>query len=80
MPGPYAIIALASDSLGNSQYSIPVPVTSYLDVNGDRIPDVWEVQSGNNPLNPWTAPAANTNDHTAPVITLLVPTNAVIVP
>jgi hypothetical protein len=80
MSEPYGITALASDSLGNSQFSLPTAVTAYLDANGDSIPDIWEVQNGNNPLNPWIAPGVNTNDHTAPVITLLVPTNAVIVP
>jgi len=80
MTGPYTITAFASDSLGNSQFSLPIAVTVYLDANGDGVPDVWEVQNGNDPMNPWLPPVANTNDHTAPIITLLIPTNAVIVP
>jgi hypothetical protein len=78
--GNQSVAALATDSLGNSQFSAPFTFTVYLDANGDRIPDVWEVQNGNNPMNPWLAPAFNTNDHTAPVITLLIPTNAIVVP
>jgi hypothetical protein len=79
MQGVYSLTALATDNQGNSQYSAPITVTVYLDANGDGIPDIWEVQNGDNPLNPWQPPPFNPNDHTAPTITLLIPTNAIIV-
>jgi len=80
MEGTTFLTALATDNQGNSQYSAPVTVTVYLDSNGDGVPDYLQVSQGNDPLNPWTPPAFNTNDLTAPIITLLIPTNAVVVP
>jgi hypothetical protein len=79
-PGGYSLMARAFDNGGNSRISNPVTITTQLDSNGDGIPDYLQVSQGNDPLNPWVPPSANTNDHTAPVITLLIPTNAVIVP
>jgi hypothetical protein len=71
-----SLSALATDNQGNSQFS--AVVISYLDSNGDGIPDYLQVMQGNDPLNPWTPPAPDTNG--PPIITLLIPTNAVIVP
>ncbi len=71
---------LATDTQGNSQYSAQYNLQVYLDSNGDGIADYLQILQGNDPLNPWTPPTINTNDHTAPIITLLIPTNAVIVP
>jgi hypothetical protein len=70
-----SLSALATDNQGNSQFS--AAVIAYLDSNGDGIPDYLQVMQGNDPLNPWTSPAPDTNG--PPVITLLIPTNAVIV-
>ncbi len=78
MQGSYTLEALAADNQGNSQFSSPVNVSVYLDSNGDGIPDYLQVSQGNDPINPWIPPGFNTNDHTAPVITLLIPTNAVL--
>jgi hypothetical protein len=80
LEGPWALSALATDSLGNSQYSDPLAITVYLVSNTNAVPNINYVQVGNNPLNPWLPPPVDTNDHTAPIITLLVPTNAVLVP
>ncbi len=80
MTGSYSLTALATDNEGNSQYSTPVPVTVYLSSNTNGIPDYQLVEQGNDPINPWLPPPVNTNDHTAPIITLLIPTNAVLVP
>ena len=57
MEGPRTLCALAVDSLGNSQYSTAITVTVYLDSNGDGIPDITQVISGNDPMNPWVAQA-----------------------
>jgi len=65
--------------LGNSQYSAPVTVTVYLDSNGDGIPDILQVQSGNDPMNPWTPPSGGTNN-TPPNIFLQIPANATLLP
>jgi Fibronectin type III domain len=73
----YSLVLLAADNLGNSQYSAPVTVSVYLDSNGDGIPDYLQVLQGNNPLNPWPSPGSNTNLLN---FSLLIPTNAVIVP
>jgi hypothetical protein len=73
----YSLAALATDSLGNSRYSAPVVDSVYLDSNGDGIPDYLQVLQGNNPLNPWPSPGTNA---TVLNFTLLIPTNAVIVP
>jgi len=76
----YYFQANASDTAGNSWFSPAIAVSVCLDSTGDGIPDVLQVQSGNNPINPWTPPAFNTNDTTAPLINLAIPTNAIIVP
>jgi hypothetical protein len=76
----HPLAALATDNQGNSQYSATVTSFAHLDSNGDGIPDYLQIQDGNDPLNPWSAPTPDTNDHSAPVITLLIPTNAVVVP
>jgi hypothetical protein len=73
----YSLTATASDAAGNSWFSPPLSTPVYLDSNGDGIPDYLQVLQGNNPLNPWTPPGFSTN---TPIITLLIPTNAVIVP
>jgi hypothetical protein len=70
------LAALATDNQGNSQFS--AAVTVYLDSNQDGIPDYLQVMQGNDPINPWIPPAPDTNG--PPAITLLIPTNAVIVP
>ena len=80
MEGAFSLSALATDNLGNSQFSAPVTLTAFLDSNGDKIPDVLQVQSGDNPLNPWGPPSFNTNDFTLPSIILMVPINAISVP
>ena len=77
--GTYVLSALAVDSLGNSQYSTSVTVTVYLDSNGDGIPDITQVISGNDPINPWVAPTNVTNMN-PPNINLVVPANATLVP
>jgi hypothetical protein len=73
----YILKALAKDSLGNSQYSVPVKVLVSLDSNGDNIPDYVQVLQGNDPLNPWTPAVSDANPLN---ITLMIPTNAIIVP
>jgi hypothetical protein len=78
--GEWVFSALATDNQGNSQYSAPLKLTVYLDSNGDGIPDYLQVLQGNDPLNPWIQPAFNPSDTNAPIITLLIPTNAIIVP
>ena len=78
--GIWALSALATDSFGNSQFSASATVTICLDSNGDGIPDYIQVGLGDDPLNPWVPPAFDINDHTPPAITLLIPTNAIIVP
>ncbi len=80
LEGTYSLVALAADNLGNTQFSIPVVVTAYLVSNGNGLPDIIQVQGGNDPINPWIPPAYDPNDHTAPVISLLIPTNAIVVP
>jgi hypothetical protein len=80
MEGPQALSAVAIDSLGNSQFSPAFTANVFLDSNGDGIPDYTQVSQGNDPLNPWVPPPVNTNDHSAPIIILTIPTNAVIVP
>jgi hypothetical protein len=77
--GTYLCAALATDSQGNSQYSALVTVTVYLDSNGDGIPDIIQVQNGDDPINPWTPPVGGTNN-VPPNIYLQIPTNAVLVP
>ncbi len=77
--GPWALAALATDNLGNSQYSSAVTLIVYLDSNGDGIPDYLQVLQGNDPLNPWTPPAGDTNS-TPPTINLTVPANATLLP
>jgi len=79
MEGDQSLTALATDNQGNSQYSAPVTVTVYLDSNGDGIPDYLQVKQGNDPINPWIPPAFNPSDTNAPIITLLIPTNAIVV-
>ena len=76
MTGTYTLAALATDNQGNSQFSSSITVSVYLDSNGDGIPDYLQVSQGNDPINTWIPP---TNEISAPVITLLIPTNAVIV-
>jgi hypothetical protein len=77
--GPWSLAAMATDSLGNSQFSSAVTVTVYLDSNGDGIPDIFQVQNGNDPLNPWNPPTGDTNS-TPPTINLVVPANATLLP
>jgi hypothetical protein len=77
--GVYSFTALATDTLGNSQFSMPLPVDVYLDSNGDGIPDFLQVEQGNNPLNPWVPPVGGTNN-TPPNIFLYIPTNATLLP
>jgi hypothetical protein len=79
MEGTWSLSALATDNQGNSQYSAPVTLTVFLDSNGDGIPDVLQVQNGDNPLNPWIPPTGDTNN-VPPNIYLQIPTNAVLVP
>ncbi|MGB7745826.1 MAG: Ig-like domain-containing protein [Verrucomicrobiia bacterium] len=79
MEGTWPLSALATDSQGNSQYSALVTVTVYLDSNGDGIPDIIQVQNGDDPINPWTPPVGGTNN-VPPNIYLQIPTNAVLVP
>jgi alpha-tubulin suppressor-like RCC1 family protein len=76
--GTHQLTALAIDSQGNGRFSSPVLVTVDVDSNGDGIPDIVEVESGNDPMNPWLPPSPDPNDHTAPNITLLIPTNTVL--
>ena len=80
MQGNCSLSALVTDTAGNSQFSSVFTISSYLDSNADGVPDYLQISQGNDPINPWIPPTLNTNDHTAPVITLLIPTNAVIVP
>ncbi len=75
--GTCVLSTLAIDSLGNSQYSASVTVTAYLDSNGDGIPDAFQVQAGNNPLDPWATPTGD-NSTNPPTIILVTPPNAVL--
>jgi hypothetical protein len=75
----YSFTALATDTLGNSQYSTPLTVIVYLDSIGDGIPDFLQVEQGNDPLNPWVPPVGGTNN-VPPNIFLYVPTNATLLP
>ena len=77
--GSYVVIALATDNEGNNQYSLPVTVGVYLSSNTNGIPNYQLVQQGNNPLNPWIAPAGDTNT-SPPTINLVVPANATLLP
>jgi hypothetical protein len=79
MEGACSLSAVATDSLGNSQFSAGITLISYLDSNGDGIPDVFQVQAGNNPLNPWTPPTGDTSTN-PPTIILVTPANATLVP
>ena len=78
MEGNWALFALVTDAQGNSQFSPAFTFTVYLDSNGDGIPDAFQVQNGDNPINPWTPPAGATNDP-APNIYLQIPANATLV-
>jgi len=73
------LVAQAVDNYGHTGYSSPVYISISPSSNGEGIPDYEEVGQGNDPLNPWLPPPFDPTDHTAPNITLLIPTNAILV-
>ncbi len=73
--GIQSLMGIATDSSGNTWVSPILTMPVYQSSGGTGVPDVVEVQNGNNPLNPWTPPSGDTNT-TPPSINLLVPANA----
>jgi hypothetical protein len=77
--GVYSVVVKATDSAGNSAYSYPVNFVISPDTDGDGVSDYQEVLLGTDPTNPldyWTPPPPNPNDHTPPVIYLYEPADA----
>lgn len=77
-PQTFSLTAKATDNQGNTQISSTLPVTVYPDTDGDGVNDGLDVF----PLDStrWEVPASDPDDHTPPLIYLIEPTNAVLLP
>jgi hypothetical protein len=72
----YQLTSEAFDSLGNSQWSLPIRLTVFPDTDGDGLGDYYEVGTGTDPTNSGDPPAPPANDHTPPNIFLTEPIGA----
>jgi hypothetical protein len=78
--GAYQLSARATDSLNNSQFSLPVRISVFPDTDGDGLGDFLEIIMGTDPTNSGDPPAPPPNNGIAPNINLIEPIGATQLP